>query len=111
MNRSRPGSISKKPAFSNPISPTARLELPWRADYNALTIDVDKPLVNRALAGTYPPGSTVKPFISLVALEHVGLAGGEGSHQRLLRLEQPGEAVEAESGDDYFAAMRAALED
>ena len=41
-----------------------------RADYNALTIDADKPLVNRALAGTYPPGSTVKPFISLVALEH-----------------------------------------
>ena len=41
-----------------------------RADYNALTIDADKPLVNRALAGTYPPGSTIKPFISLVALEH-----------------------------------------
>ena len=41
-----------------------------RGDYNALTIDADKPLVNRALAGTYPPGSTVKPFISLIALEH-----------------------------------------
>ena len=46
-----------------------------RADYNALTIDIDKPLVNRALAGTYPPGSTVKPFISLVALEHETIDG------------------------------------
>jgi penicillin-binding protein 2 len=41
-----------------------------RADYLALTTDIDKPLYNRALAGTYPPGSTVKPFIALTALQH-----------------------------------------
>jgi penicillin-binding protein 2 len=41
-----------------------------RADYNALTTDIDKPLYNRALAGVYPPGSTVKPFIALTALQH-----------------------------------------
>ena len=28
----------------------------------------DRPLVNRALAGTYPPGSTFKPFMALAAL-------------------------------------------
>lgn len=30
---------------------------------------IDKPLVNRALQGTYPPGSTYKPFMALAALE------------------------------------------
>ena len=29
----------------------------------------DKPLLNRALRGTYPPGSTYKPFMALAALE------------------------------------------
>ncbi len=41
-----------------------------RADYLALTTDIDKPLFNRALAGVYPPGSTVKPFLALTALQH-----------------------------------------
>jgi penicillin-binding protein 2 len=41
-----------------------------RQDYVALNTDPDRPLFNRALAGTYPPGSTVKPFIALAALEH-----------------------------------------
>lgn len=38
-------------------------------DYNALQKDPDKPLINRALAGRYPPGSTVKPFLGLGGLE------------------------------------------
>ncbi|MCK7501962.1 MAG: penicillin-binding transpeptidase domain-containing protein [Comamonadaceae bacterium] len=29
----------------------------------------DQPLINRALHGTYPPGSTFKPFMALAALE------------------------------------------
>jgi penicillin-binding protein 2 len=41
-----------------------------RADFVALNTDIDKPLFNRALAGVYPPGSTVKPFIGLTALLH-----------------------------------------
>ena len=41
-----------------------------RADFVALNTDLDKPLFNRALAGIYPPGSTVKPFIALTALQH-----------------------------------------
>ncbi len=39
------------------------------ADYNALTSAPDKPLLNRALRGVYPPGSTVKPYLALGGLE------------------------------------------
>ena len=35
----------------------------------ALNESVDKPLLNRALRGTYAPGSTYKPFMALTALE------------------------------------------
>ena len=38
-------------------------------DYKKLLNDKAKPLLNRALNGQYPPGSTVKPFFGLVALE------------------------------------------
>ncbi len=41
------------------------------ASWNALNQDPDKPLNNRALTGAYPPGSTVKPFLGLMAL-HLG---------------------------------------
>lgn len=36
--------------------------------YDALLNDPDKPLINRALNGQYPPGSTIKPFMALAAL-------------------------------------------
>jgi penicillin-binding protein 2 len=36
----------------------------WRE----LNEDIDKPLLNRALRGTYPPGSTYKPFMAMAAL-------------------------------------------
>jgi penicillin-binding protein 2 len=38
-------------------------------NWKALNESVDKPLLNRALRGTYPPGSTYKPFMALGALE------------------------------------------
>ncbi len=38
--------------------------------YEALQNDLDKPLINRALRGAYPPGSTVKPFFALAALKY-----------------------------------------
>lgn len=38
------------------------------ADYRRLNQDLDYPLFNRALAGTYPPGSTIKPMLGLAAL-------------------------------------------
>ncbi|MCW8165283.1 penicillin-binding protein 2 [Verminephrobacter aporrectodeae subsp. tuberculatae] len=38
-------------------------------NWTALNESPDKPLLNRALRGTYPPGSTYKPFMALAALE------------------------------------------
>ncbi len=38
-------------------------------NWEALNTSPDKPMVNRALNGTYPPGSTFKPFMALAALE------------------------------------------
>jgi penicillin-binding protein 2 len=37
-------------------------------NWKALNESTDKPLLNRALRGTYPPGSTYKPFMALGAL-------------------------------------------
>jgi penicillin-binding protein 2 len=38
-------------------------------NWQNLNESIDKPLLNRALRGTYPPGSTYKPFMALAALE------------------------------------------
>jgi penicillin-binding protein 2 len=38
--------------------------------YQALSTSPRRPLYNRALLGTYPPGSTIKPFIGLAGLEY-----------------------------------------
>jgi penicillin-binding protein 2 len=41
-----------------------------RSEYAALSDNDDKPLLNRALRGTYPSGSTIKPVIALAALTY-----------------------------------------
>ncbi|MEH6634927.1 MAG: penicillin-binding protein 2 [Halioglobus sp.] len=38
-------------------------------DYSALRDSLDVPLFNRAIQGSYPPGSTVKPFMGMAGLE------------------------------------------
>ena len=40
-----------------------------QADYDALKNDPDTPLLNRAISGEYPSGSTIKPIIAAAALE------------------------------------------
>jgi penicillin-binding protein 2 len=47
-------------AFATGMSPS---------EYNALQNDNDRPLFNRAVRGTYPPDSTIKPMLALAALE------------------------------------------
>jgi penicillin-binding protein 2 len=39
-----------------------------RSEFATLTDDPNKPLINRALRGTYPSGSTIKPVIALAGL-------------------------------------------
>jgi len=39
------------------------------AQYAELQDNPDRPLFNRAVRGTYPPGSTIKPILALAALE------------------------------------------
>lgn len=39
------------------------------AEYNSLLNDRAIPLLNRAINGTYPPGSTIKPLLAIAALK------------------------------------------
>lgn len=39
------------------------------ATWRELNESFDRPLINRALRGVYPPGSTIKPFVALGGLE------------------------------------------
>lgn len=39
------------------------------SQFSALQDDTNQPLFNRAVRGTYPPGSTIKPVLALAALE------------------------------------------
>jgi len=41
-----------------------------RKEYRTLQDDPDLPLFNRALRGSYPPGSTVKPILALAGLSY-----------------------------------------
>ena len=47
-------------AFATGMSPS---------EFNRLQNDEDRPLFNRAVRGSYPPGSTIKPMLALAALE------------------------------------------
>jgi len=44
-----------------------------RQRFTQLNADPDKPLFNRALAGTYPPGSVIKPFLGLAGLYYAAI--------------------------------------
>lgn len=46
------------------LSPSQR-----RQNYGRLVLDTARPMFNRAIQGTYPPGSTFKPLGALVALD------------------------------------------
>lgn len=48
------------------------------AEYRALIENIDRPMFNRALRGTYPPGSTIKPVVALAALDYHAIDPGQG---------------------------------
>jgi len=39
-------------------------------DWQTLVVNKKKPLINKSMAGLYPPGSTIKPIVALSALEN-----------------------------------------
>ncbi|MFM2055941.1 MAG: hypothetical protein RLY71_326 [Pseudomonadota bacterium] len=53
-----------KPAFDPNLFVDGIDQESWKE----LNESIDKPLLNRALRGTYPPGSTFKPFMAMAAL-------------------------------------------
>lgn len=48
-----------------------------QGDFQALLRDPNNPLFDRALRGTYPPGSTIKPQMALALLHHRVVGPGE----------------------------------
>jgi penicillin-binding protein 2 len=58
--------LASKPGFD----PAAFARGLSRTEYAQLSDDIDKPLFNRALRGTYPSGSTIKPVIALAGLTY-----------------------------------------
>jgi penicillin-binding protein 2 len=58
-------------------------------EFSALNSDPDRPLFNRALRGTYPPGSTIKPLVALAGLQY-GLVTAEDSHYCIGYFTLPG---------------------
>ena len=94
--------------------------------YQALLNSPDKPFVNRALQGEYPPGSTIKPMIGLAGMEY-GLStrysttycGGyyqlEGSSHRYRDWKKSGHGAVTlqdairESCDVYYYALANSL--
>ena len=49
----------------------------YNADYNLLSQDPAQPLLNRALNGTYAPGSTLKPGMAAIALTDGAIGAAE----------------------------------
>ena len=59
-------SYVSQPSFDSNLFINGIDETNWRK----LTDSVHKPLINRVVSGIYPPGSTLKPFVALAALEN-----------------------------------------
>jgi len=62
--------LSSTPGFDPNLFNVGITNEQWKA----LTTDDHKPLLNKALSGIYPPGSTFKPAVALAAVE-AGLEG------------------------------------
>ena len=97
-----------------------------RAEFAALNENIDRPLLNRALKGAYPPGSTIKPMVALAGLaygvttpEHSRACGGyftlPGSRHRFRDWKPRGHGrvdmltAIAQSCDVYFYDLSAQI--
>lgn len=93
-----------------------------RSEFRELNENLDRPLFNRALRGTYPPGSTIKPVVALAGLTYgvtdplaphycVGFFSLPGSRHRFRDWRPRGHGATdlrsaiAQSCDTYFYDM------
>lgn len=53
------------PAYNNNIFSSSIK----KSDFEKIVKNKNKPLFNRAISGEYPPGSTIKPFLAVAAIE------------------------------------------
>lgn len=60
------------------FSPEALTGPNFKKTYSKFVLDVSRPLLNRAIKGQYPPGSTFKPLGGLVALDEGLITAGYG---------------------------------
>jgi penicillin-binding protein 2 len=75
-----------------------------RAEYDTLEKDIDRPLLNRALRGAYPPGSTVKPVIALAGLRYNAVNPDE--YRFCTRIYHvPGSSRIAREGDTHHGSV------
>ena len=56
-----------------------------QADYKNLANDPGRPLFNRILQGEFPPGSTVKPFYALGALNSKTMTASSWKNKFLIK--------------------------
>ncbi|GAO45101.1 penicillin-binding protein 2 [Flavihumibacter petaseus] len=78
-------------------------------NFNKLFLDVSSPLLNRAIKGQYPPGSTYKPLGALVALDEgvITSASGIGCNGAYYGCRRPVKCTEHWSG--HAANLRLAI--
>jgi penicillin-binding protein 2 len=78
-------------------------------NFNRLFLDVSSPLLNRAIKGQYPPGSTYKPLGALVGLDEgvITSASGIGCNGAYYGCNRPVKCLEKWSG--HAANLRLAI--
>jgi penicillin-binding protein 2 len=78
-------------------------------NYSRLVLDVASPMLNRAIKGQYPPGSTYKPIGALIALEEglITPASGYDCHGTYYGCTRPMNCTEKQAG--HAASLRLAI--
>jgi penicillin-binding protein 2 len=78
-------------------------------NYTRLVLDVASPMLNRAIKGLYPPGSTYKPMGALIALEEglITPASSYDCHGTYYDCSRPLNCTEKQAG--HAASLRLAI--